>query len=53
MVAYTALAVHNRVWKEQKIDGSVFRAMQWEKINGIIGILLMILGYLVHLYIKL
>ncbi len=53
MVAYTALAVHHRVRKEQKIDASVFRAMRWEKTSGIAGIVLMILGYIAHLSIKL
>lgn len=52
MVAYTALAVHGRVRKEQKIDASVFRAMKWEKISGVTGIILMILGYLLHLFIR-
>lgn len=49
MVAYTALAVHSRVRKEQKIDVSVFRAMKWEKISGIAGIILMIIGYFLHI----
>lgn len=53
MVAYTALAVHSRVRKEQKIDAAVFRAMRREKLSGIAGIVLMILGYLIHLLIKL
>lgn len=53
MVAYTALAVHGRVRKEQKIDTFVFHAMKWEKIIGVAGIILMIIGYLIHLSIKL
>lgn len=53
MVAYTALAVHSRVRKEQKIDSAVFRAMRKEKIIGILGIILMIFGYFMHLSIKL
>lgn len=53
MVAYTALAVHHRVQKEQKIDAPVFQAMKWEKVSGVAGIILMILGYLLHLFIKL
>lgn len=52
MVAYTALAVHGRVRKEQKIDASVFSAMKWEKFVGMAGIVLMVLGYLLHLSIK-
>lgn len=53
MVAYTALAIHGRVRKEQKINASVLRAMKWEKITGIGGIILMIIAYLLHLSIKL
>lgn len=53
MVAYTAIAVHGRVQKEQKIDRAVFRAMKLEKTIGITGIILMILGYLLHLFITL
>lgn len=50
MVAYTALTVHGRVRKEQKIDMAVFRAMKWEKAAGVIGIVFMIAGYIVHIY---
>lgn len=53
MIAYTALAVHGRVRKEAKIDASVFNAMKREKIIGVAGIVLMVLGYLLHLSIKL
>lgn len=53
MVAYTALAVHNRVRKEHKIDGGVFRAMKREQMIGVAGIIFMILGYVLHLIIKL
>lgn len=30
MIAYTAIAMHRRVWKEHKIDEGVFREMKWE-----------------------
>lgn len=53
MIAYTALAVHGRVRKEAKIDASVFNAMKREKIIGVAGIVLMVLGYFLHLFIKL
>lgn len=53
MVAYTVLAVHSRVRREQKIDASVLRAMKREKIIGVVGIVLMILGYFLHLSLKL
>lgn len=52
MVAYTALAVHHRVRKEHKIDRAVFRAMKWEQLVGIAGVVFMVLGYLIHLYFE-
>lgn len=49
MVAYTAIAVHRRVWKEHKVDEVVFRAMKKEQVIGIIGIILIIIGYLLQI----
>lgn len=49
MVAYTAIAVHRRVWKEHKIDKAVFTAMKSEQIIGIIGIILIVIGYLLQI----
>lgn len=51
MIAYTALAVHGRVRKEQKIDAIVFRVMKREKVIGITGIIFMIAGYIIHVFI--
>lgn len=53
MVAYTAIAVHRRVWKEHKIDEAVFGAMKWEQIIGIAGIALIIIGFFLQLPAKL
>lgn len=53
MVAYTAIAVHRRVWKEHKIDKTVFTAMRKEQVIGIIGIVLIVIGYLLQLPAKL
>lgn len=53
MVAYTAIAVHHHVWKEHKIDKAVFAAMKNEQIIGIIGIVLIVIGYLLQLPEKL
>lgn len=44
MIAYTAIAVHRRFWKEHKIDEEVFRSMRWEQVIGMIGILFIIIG---------
>lgn len=51
LVAYTALAVHIRVQRERKMDTSVFRVMEFEKWSGIVGIVLMILGYVLHVVV--
>lgn len=53
MVAYTAIAVHHRVWKEHKIDKKVFATMKNEQVIGIIGIILIVIGYLLQLPAKL
>ena len=49
MVAYTAIAVHHRVWKEHKMDANVFKAMKHERVIGIPGIGLIILSYILKI----
>jgi rRNA processing protein Gar1 len=46
MVAYTAIKVHFRVWKEHSIDERVFTEMKKEQWIGIFGIILIIIGYI-------
>lgn len=53
MVAYTAIAVHRRFWKEHKIDEAVFWVMKTEQFVGIAGIVLIIIGFLLQLPAKL
>ena len=53
MVAFTAIMVHYRFRKEHKIDERVFRSMRREQLLGIIGILLIILGFLLQVPFKL
>ena len=48
MVAFTAIMVHRRFRKEHKIDEKVFRSMRREQLLGIIGISLIILGFLLQ-----
>lgn len=52
IIAYTALAVHHRVWKEHKIDKMVFRIMRRERVIGILGMVLMVSAYFLHIYAK-
>jgi hypothetical protein len=49
MIAYTALAVHYRVRKEHKIDNIVFSSMKKEHWIGVLGIILIVLGYFLRL----
>ena len=49
MIAYTAIMVHHRFWKEHTIDAKVFREMKREQIVGVIGVVLMLIGYLIKL----
>lgn len=53
MVAYTAIAVHHRFWKEHKIDEFVFRAMKREQIIGVAGIIFIIVGFILQIPAKL
>lgn len=53
MVAYAAIKVHRRFWKEHKVDGLVFRAMKREQIIGILGIALIIIGFVLQIPSKL
>lgn len=50
MIAYTAVMVHHRFWKEHKIDVHVFQAMRREQKIAILGIFFIALGYLLHIY---
>lgn len=49
LVGYTAIMVHHRVWKEHKIDEVVFEEMRKERFMGIIGLLLIVIGFLIQI----
>lgn len=53
MVAYTAIRVHHRFWKEHRVDEKVFSEMKRERQIGILGIVLIIIGYLLQVPSKL
>lgn len=53
LVAYTAIAVHHRVWKSHKIDRGAFKMMKAEQWLGVLGIILIVLGYLIEIFIVL
>ncbi|PIR96295.1 MAG: hypothetical protein COT92_01845 [Candidatus Doudnabacteria bacterium CG10_big_fil_rev_8_21_14_0_10_42_18] len=48
MIAYTAISVHWRFRKEHKVDDVVFKEMRREQIIGIMGMILLIVGYLLR-----
>jgi hypothetical protein len=52
LVSYTAIAVHYRVRKEHKIDESVFKVMKKEQYLGLIGIILIIIGFILEIPAK-
>lgn len=53
MVAYTAIMVHYRFWKEHKIDERVFVTMKKERIIAVFGVTLILVGYLLQIPSKL
>lgn len=53
LVAYTALMVHYRFWKEHKVSEAVFENMRRERFIGLLGIALIILGYILQISSKL
>lgn len=46
LIGWAALRVHYRVLHEHKIDREVFRVMKFEQGLGVLGICLIIVGYL-------
>ena len=49
LIAVMAILVHRKIIKERKIDTTVLNEMHLEEIMGILGILLISLGYILHL----
>lgn len=49
MVGFTVIMVHYRVWKEHKIDNRVFNEMNKERKIGIVGLILIVVGYVIEL----
>ena len=49
MVGFTAIMVHHRFWKEHKVDARVFDEMRRERGIGIIGIVLILIGFFIQM----
>lgn len=44
-VAFTALSVHHRFLKEKRVDEKVLKTMKVEQGIGILGVVMIIVGY--------
>ncbi len=53
LIAISVFLVHNRVMQERKIDRKIIKEMKRERSLVLIGIILMIVGYLLQLPTKL
>ncbi len=53
LIAYTAIAVHHRFLKEHKVDAAVFKTMRREQLIGVIGVILILIGFCLQLPFKL
>lgn len=49
IIGLTVIMVHRRVRKEHKIDPVVYREMKREQAIGILGIILLIIGYFIQI----
>jgi len=49
MIGVSVLFVHRRIVREKKIDKSVLREIRSERWFTILGIILIAVGYLIHL----
>jgi hypothetical protein len=50
LIAWAALSVHHRVLNEHKISSRVFRIMRAEQKLGILGMVLVFIGYLLNIF---
>lgn len=50
LIGVTVLRVHWRFLKEHKIDKKVFQEMKLEQKLGVLGIVLIIIGYFLELF---
>lgn len=50
MIAFAALSVHHKVKEEKKIDDFVLKLMNLEWKVGILGIILIIIAFSLHIF---
>ena len=51
LIAITALLVHKRIKKAHRINKKVLKEMRFEQSIGFLGIILIVIGYILHLRI--
>ncbi len=49
MIAFTAIMVHHRFLKEHKVDNRVFKTMRREQVIGILGVIIMVFGFVLEM----
>ena len=49
LIAITALLVHHNLVKERRIDIKIIKEVRLEEILGLLGIVLILIGYLLHI----
>jgi len=49
LIAWAALGVHHRVLNEHKISSKVFKVMRVEQKFGMLGIILVVIGYTLNI----
>ena len=52
LIAYTVISVHAQVRKEHSLDKAVYKEMRKEHILAILGIIMLIIGFLLRTYAK-
>jgi hypothetical protein len=50
-IAYTVIMVHYRFWKEHKVDRKVFLEMRREQFIGSIGVIFLLSGYFIKVFL--
>jgi len=48
IIGISIIRVHNRIMQEHKLDRKVYRSIRNEKFWGLIGVILIIAGYLLE-----
>ncbi|RJR15028.1 hypothetical protein C4579_03095 [Candidatus Microgenomates bacterium] len=49
LVGLTAVIVHRRFWQEHKVNNKVYAEMYREQVFGIVGVVLIIMGYIIQM----